>query len=382
MGVIVGQKQNRGRLLLIILGFLVFLGAATYTGVFFYKKSEAKKVADERIARNNEAYYASLMQNSPTALQDFLMRDILNGVNDKMTKSAAYFITHRFFDNGGNIYEVYDYIEKNPEIAYINQEASAIYPKIFDQIKNRTLPTTYVDRGFYAYLAYAEVLKNRGYADVATLGTAANQYAKLAYFAFALSKEITPAERKNRFAFEQRDRAKALEFMKEARKYIAPLVDGELTEQDIDKRSILVGLNQYAAAYRYLRAMGIQVEVDKNGKEIFAFTTEYAYRNIPELVLFTALLNASTLAILDSPTSADIRSALYPILDVDPVGNLSKFGILKKVLDSRFDKKPAKIGDSNMDLYSKRNQLRLSSKVPEFKAWLIAGGWTEADFQL
>lgn len=378
---LIEKKEYSKKHLFWVFGLLVFVTAAASLGYFFYRGLELKRAADSRAAASQEAVYSSLMKDSPTALQGIFMEDVKKGTNDKVTKVAIYFITHRYFDNGGNIYEVYDYIENNPEIIYINQEAAAIYPKIFEQIKNKTLPSTYVDRGFYAYLAYAEVLENHGYADIATLGTAANQYAKLAYFAFALSKEISPAEKKFRFQYEKRDRAKALEFMALASKYVAPILDGKLTESDVDKHSILVGLNQYAAAYRYLKAMGINVPSEKNGKEIFAFTTEYTYRNVPELVLFTSLLNASTLAILDTAKPEEIRSALYPILDTSPTGDISKMGILKKVLDSRFERKPAKVGDSNMDLYSKRNQVRLGKKIPEFKTWLISGGWTESDFK-
>ena len=122
----------------------------------------------------------SLLGGDPKKLQNLFLEDIKNGKNDKFTKSAAYFITHRFFDNGGNIYEIYDYINAHPELAFL-KEAEKIYPNIFDQIHKRTLPSIYVDRSYYAYLAYVEILNKHGYSDIAALGTAANQYAKLAH---------------------------------------------------------------------------------------------------------------------------------------------------------------------------------------------------------
>ena len=33
-----------------------------------------------------------------------------------------------------------------------------------------------------------------------------------------------------------------------------------------------------------------------------------------------------------------------------------------------------------MDMYSKRNTLRLAGKVPEFKSWLKSNGWVDGDF--
>ena len=35
-----------------------------------------------------------------------------------------------------------------------------------------------------------------------------------------------------------------------------------------------------------------------------------------------------------------------------------------------------------MDIYSKRNATLLADKVPEFKSWLMAAGWSDADFSV
>lgn len=335
---------------------------------------------DRRVRESNDAFDSSMLRNSPTSLQNLVIHDLQNGINDKVTKSALYFITHRYFDNGGNIYEIYDYIESHPELAFL-KEAEKIYPKWFEQIKRKELPPSFVERTLYVYLAYVEVLEKHGYTDVAALSTAANQYVKTAYFTTTIAQEMSKKAGAKRSARAPQDIEKAKVFLAAAQKDVSDILDGKLTEEDVTPRDILVGLNQYAAALRYFKALGINVSSLKNDKEIFLYATEYAHRQVPQLVHFTALLNASTLALLDDSDPKEIKQALYPILEFDTNGSFLPNSILHKVIDSRFEPKPDDVGSTNQDIYSKRNTLRLASKVPEFQTWLMANGWTEADFQ-
>lgn len=370
----ISWKKN----ILIALGAIALVGLCI-VGVYYYTVTVPKN----KIAKHNNAYYASLLQNNPTVLQNSFADDVKNGLNDKYTKSDAYFVTHRFFDNNGNIYEIYDYVNSHPELAFL-KEAEGIYPGIFEQIKNKTLPATFVDRAVYAYLAYVEVLEKHGYTDIAAIGTAANQYAKTAYFAKTVSTEMTNKARvPSRVKYVERDSNKAREFLNLAKGDVADILDGKITLDDVPARDILVGLNQYAAALRYLDGLGVDISFSpKTSKEIFTFTMDYSYRFVPELNLFTSLLNASTLTVLNATSPYEVKDALYPILDLDTKkGKLLDASIIHKIIDSRFEKKPRLISDTNMDIYSKRNALTLAKKVPEFKAWLISNGWTDADFQ-
>ncbi len=330
--------------------------------------------------KHTDAYYSSLLGNDPVALQKIFVENIKEGINDKYTKADAYFITHRYFDNGGNIYEIFNYINRNPELSFL-KEAENIYPDIFKQIKDEKLAPFFTDRSTYAYLAYLEVMYKYGYTDIAAIGTSANQYAKTAYFSKTIAKEMTAEGGAFRSFYSDRDVKKSLEFISLANDTVSSIMDGKITSEDVVPRDILVGLNQYAASLRYLEALGIIATSTKNSQEIFSFTMDYSNKYVKELVLFTSLLNASTLVILPTSTELEIKTALYPVLDLDlKKVRLMETSIIHKVLNSRLEVKPKYIGGTSLDIYSKRNITKLASKVPDFKKWLEINGWTESDF--
>ena len=348
----------------------------SFSVFYFFEKDKANK-----IAQRDKAYYESLLQNKPEALQKSLVEDIKKGVNDAETKSAAYFITHRFFDNGGNIYEIYDYVENHPELSFL-KEAEGIYPEEFLKLKDKKLPQTYTEVSFYIYLAYVEVLHKHGYVDIAGLATAANQYAGNTYFKVIRSKKIPEGERGVYLKNMERDIKKALEFLSASNDDVVKILEGKLTSSDIPARDILVGLNQYASTLRYLEAMGINHTSAKTSREIFTFAMDYSSRFVIELNIFTSLVNSSTLAILDSSTSEEIKMALGPILNFDTKKPSSyKGSVIKKIINSKFEQKLEGSNYVRMDIYSKWNVLLIANKVPEFKSWLMSNGWTEPDFK-
>jgi hypothetical protein len=61
---------------------------------------------------------------------------------------------------------------------------------------------------------------------------------------------------------------------------------------------------------------------------------------------------------------------------------VQKKSIIYYILDSRLEKQPKNVGDTNMDIYGKRNIVHLSKIVPEFKKWLMNNGWVESDFKV
>ena len=164
--------DKREKVILSLLLVFLFLFSTFF---FYYRNSEVffslnlkdvennntfnggRKLSSAEQKERSKAYFDSLLSNNPKELQNFFLNDIRNGVNDKYTKSDIYFITHRFFDNGGNIYEIYDYVEANPELTFL-KEAENIYPGIFKLIKERKLEPYATDSGYYAYLAYVEVI--------------------------------------------------------------------------------------------------------------------------------------------------------------------------------------------------------------------------------
>jgi hypothetical protein len=364
-----------------VLCFVVII-LVTYYAFLQYQDYQAKK--EDQL--QYDAFRSGILGDDPTLLQNTLVEDLKAGVNDKYTKSAAYFVTHRFFDNGGNIYEVYDYINSHPELAFL-KEAESKYPATFEQLHKGEIPKTYSDRSFYIYLAYVEVLYKYGYTDVAAVSTLANQYAKLAYFNTLHAQEMSPEAGARRARFVPSDTKRAWQFLEAAKPLVDDVLQGRVTDTEILPRDILVGLNQYAAATRYMQALletsttsELIPEAYKNSREIFDYAMEYSRKKVPELTLFTSLLNASTLALISDSTPEEVKAALFPVLDYDPTSpTVPSASITYKILDSRLEP-AANPGDTNFDLYSKSNILRLASIVPEFKNWLLNNGWQESDF--
>lgn len=324
------------------------------------------------VDKYNAAYDVAGGTGKPEALQNLFEEDIKNGINDKYTKSEIYFITHRYFDNGGNIYEIYDYVNSRPDLKFL-QVAELIYPSIFRKIKEKTLPTSLSSDATFALLAYFEVLEKEGYADLATLSTAANQYAKLAYFVSIAPEQMPPGtDVAKNIDFKVK---KSLSFETKARQGIVDIFGGKLTSQDMPVRDIIVGLNQYASTLRFFEFLKVGFDSPKTASEIFAFAKEYAKQNDPSWALFTGYLDASTLLYVNAG-SDEIKTALQPILDYDTkVQKPQKGKLIYKIIISRLDKR------INLDMYGRRHVINLANKVPEFKDWLVANGWIENDFR-
>jgi hypothetical protein len=395
------RRNVRKKVTLITFSFflLVLIG---YLSFKFYQK---RVFLQERFdipaytVWEQEAWRQSLLKDNPSLIQEALLSDIQYGINDKFTKSDAYFFTHRYFDNGGNIYEIYQYVEDHPELAFL-KEAESIYPEIFELIRNRALPPVRSKAAMHAFLAYLEVLDVHGYSSLAVLGTLTNQYAKLAYFGSAIKDPENDRNAQQQVVDHEAE--KAIFFGKKFGVGLTHLLENEgLTLDDmknparissfgalksITSRDLLVGLNQFAASLRYLRAAGKNVELVEaplQGGDIFKFTMLYSKKYVPELRIFTSLLNASTLALVRPGSVAGMKSALQPILKLGVVE--SPEGVVKKILISRSFAtqyfKGTTIENPDLDIYGKKNIVMLANLVPDFKGWLKSNGWNDGDFQ-
>lgn len=343
---------------------------------------------------NNVDYRLSLLKNAPEPLQESLLKDVELGVNDKFTKSDAYFFVHRYFDNGGDAYEIYDFVQANKALSFMN-EAEKISPTAFERLKKGTLSKKYSNAGMHVTLAYLEVLHKYGYADVAALGTLATQYAKMAYFSQQQNKvspEMYPA------IMIEGDLSKAKLYTKETEKaFIEMLAKKGLTPADIKTpsklkvlngdilpRNLLVGSNQYAAAVRYLGAYGFKYEATLDPSDMFHLNHLVAKSYVPELEIFTGILDASTLSLNSSSSPVAMKEALQPLINVkDP---MKVGGVVKGILVSKdlvYSPYPGTTTINYwLDIYDKYNVVTLAEKVPEFKSWLILNGWKEKDFEL
>jgi hypothetical protein len=367
---------------------LIFLGSFFPTKYFFLGKPSPSNTAtmltpaeQMKTKQSGQAYALSAFQNDPSQLQDRFLTDLRNGTNDRFTKEYAYFITHRFFDNGGNIYEIYDYVKAHKELDFLN-EAEKIYPDIFAQISKKDKTVTFT-QSMYAYLAYLEVLISTQYADIATIGTAANQYAKLVYFAKELAKKM-PDDRAQSFTKNvERNTQKATEMISLGEKDVSYILEHG-GNPNVTNRDVLVGMNQYGAALRYLQAAGVTVDTPVAADKIFSFSENYAATkyDVRGLQLFTSLLDASTLVLNPAAPPDQVRVALAPIIafDVEKI-KPNQYSIIYKIIDSRTHAIPENPAKIDLDVYGKYNAMLLAAKVPEFKSWLMKNGWTESDFK-
>lgn len=341
--------------------------------------TSSKPYSSVLMSSEGERYQQSLFKNHPERVQESLITAITRGGIDEWVQLDAYFFTHRYIDNGGNIYELYDFIEGSPEVAFL-KEAESIYPEVFAGIRDRRAPFTYSDQGMYAYLAYLEVLEKRGYANAATLSTLANQYAKLAYYKKGIREEksegLLPTYPDYSLAEIASDLKKGQSFYVKAEEALRVLMSAPEPVDATVLDAIYAG-EQLGSASRYFSGYGNAFESETSAAEAFAFAARSAYRSAPEFYLYVSLSNASTALLVESTSELEIRNAVYPFLDIRG-GNIKKSGIVEKVIRARIEPEGARFRD--LDLYSRKNIIELGRRVPEFKAWLMSNGWKEEDF--
>lgn len=329
---------------------------------------------------SGERYRESLFKNNPDAVRDSFVAAVKRRGIDEWTQLDAYFFTHRYIDNGGNIYELYDFIDKNTELAFM-KEAESIYPEVFTNIRDRRVPFTYSDQGIYAYLAYLEVLEKHGYANAAMLSTAANQYAKLAYYKKGIREEKSVGKLPTYPDYTKAEIASDLKrgqfFYPKAEEATRVIMSAPERMDPAVLDAVYAG-EQLGSAWRYFSGYGSAVDSEVSATEAFAFATRSASRGVPELYLYVSLSNASTALLVESTTPIELRNAIYPFLDIRD-GRIKQSGIVEKVIRARIDPVGARFRD--LDLYSRKNIAELGRRVPEFKSWLISNGWKEQDFE-
>lgn len=382
------EAKNNNIVKILFIGLVcVAVGTGLYFSyIFFKEKSDAThRLTDAYDSAQTAAYYDSLTGHDPSLLKENFVEDAKKGVNDKFTKSNAYFVTHRFFDNGGNIYEIYDYVNSHHELAFL-KDAEGFYPKIFEQIEKKSLPIEYSGKSLHAYLGYLRAMERHGYGSLALRGTVANQYAKTVFLVKKVPEQFAPDSGVDVQRYLNYEIEMSLHYATKAKEDVAKILNGELTTEDITDRDIVVGLNQYASALRYYEYLGIEFDSPKTAKEIFAFSTNHAKSFVKELSIFTGLLDASTLLLDEASNVDDVRVALAPLMTIDSSKLPIKEGsVPDKVIKSRFEIIPfypgTQVLDKSYDVYGKENAKGLALKVPEFKQWLMTNGWTETDFQ-
>jgi hypothetical protein len=345
--------------------------------VYFYKDVH---LVVRRLKYEN-AMKEALVYNKPDKLKKFFLKDVENSINDEYTKSSIFLIINRYVVNGGNIYEVYDFVNSNQKVSFLN-EAEVVYPIIFNDLKNRKIQLTYSDKGLYVYLAYLETLVKNDYGNNAIFGTLIGQYAKSSYYKKKIIKEKAEGGAKTYPNYSQEeinnDTEKALLFIDKYRDTIVHSMNSTSSLNQVKSRDLLEGVTQYASGLRYLEQQASSSVYSKESREMFNSATVFSYHFVKDYYLLVSLSNASTLLLLSSSTSNELRNAIYPFLSFNSKKE-KQVGMVAGIIGAKYRRSVSKFAELSID--SNVNIVSLGNRVPEFKKWLIYNGWNENDFK-
>lgn len=262
----------------------------------------------------------SLIGNAPDVIQNSFVADVNSGVNTSVTKENAFFITHRYFDTGNNITELYQYMTSHPELADIESQAEKVYPTIFETYK-----TTHVASGNkqdLMYLAYLEALQKTGYADAASYSTAAAMYMTL-YM-------LEPATSTDRALYAE----KAKTFMSSAAPTINQFMTQGTTTEPYEKDDLVVALDQYAVALAQFEKNNLQYASPFTAAQISASAVAFARDNKLALYAFAAL-NECYILVLTNDTAAIPAVGFGSIIESFDGESLSymQYGLTDKMIN-------------------------------------------------
>lgn len=378
-------KNKQLHAALALLGVTLFV-VLFYAGLSTYLNSKlgpSVPIAESPLSEPEfrEVLEESVSGNDPKPLQDFFADRVGENINNEATKSAIYWITHRYFDNGGDIYEIYDFIEARPEVAFL-KEAEKAYPAIFDAIRARTV-ANYSRDSLLALLSYYDVIDAKGYADIAIWGMAANKYAELAQGGLRMH-EANPRAKYSAsstspllYMTNMIDRSFYYVYKTHAFLELNTARTGTLDELlglPMIPDDLLVGLNQYSAAVENLRAVGHVFQTPFLTADLYEFNAQLAEKQVPRLYFFTNYLYASALVNGGSATKENVAIPLERALayaeSTDP---LEWRASVSRVINA---KTAAETG-----MYSYETVKTLASLNTGFKEWLGKQGWIEGDFK-
>jgi hypothetical protein len=325
----------------------------------------------------SEARRLSTSGEDPAALQDFLVDKIASGENDKETRSAIYWITHRYFDNGGNIYEIYDFIENHPEVSFL-KDAEAIYPDVFAAVKARTV-TSYSRESLLALLAYYEAIDAYGYANIAIWGLAANKYSEQAYMNLPNPSD-TPdiASQRAKYFDAMLNYAQQFALLSENYLINQTLTSGSLADlrndTNLDVNDLVVGLNQHASALANLAGLNAQIPSTFSFSEIFEYTSELTKTEVQRLYFFTNYLYATALVQSKTATPENVAAPLERIITYarENASEWRPGGSIERVVSSKNTREAS--------VFSYEIAKQLAALYVPFKIWLVENGWDESDF--
>ena len=349
--------------------------------LFFFINKNNEKGSSKKPADFRSSLEKSVGGVDPKPLQNFFVEKVKNKQNDQEAKSAIYWIIHRYFDNGGDIYEIYDFIQANPEVSFLN-EAEKIYPESFSKIKTSKVKN-WSSESLLALVAYYEVIDKHGYADISMWGLAANKYSEFAYgakekFLLEGNKRSTKGGMST-LQFKSMTTEKARYFSSKVEDFITK--NTQKTKSLDDLRSLpiipddlLVGLNQYGSALENLKGIGFYSSKNITPKELYDFNYSLASTLVPRLYFFTNYLYATSLVYGGDATKTSVKLPLSRAVDYAEKTDPSKWSkSVTRVINSKTS--------NERSMYEYSVVKKLAALDPKFKAWLKKYGWTEADFK-
>ena len=339
------------------------------------KKQDPTSIADVEYSK---ALLLSVGGADIVPLQDYVAKRIKEGINDNLTKSAIYWVTHRYFDNGGNINEIYDFVKVHPEVSFM-KDAEKVYPDIFAKIEAKKVENYSMD-SILALLAYYNAIDAHGYANIAIWGLAANKYSELAYRATKnadFGKGTLSKNDKTRFRGQMIE--KAMYYMKMSDQYVtrtslATQSLESLKSQGLRDEDLLVGLNQYASAIQHLKGVGIITQHPFSPSQLYEFNVKFALEKVPRLYFFTNYLYATSLIVAGEVSQVSVKIPLDKVVEYGEANkdDLKPKGSVMRVINSKT------AGEAS--IFSVSNTRKLASVHEGFKKWLIKNGWAQTDF--
>lgn len=343
---------------LVIAGVLLLAGG--FYGYDYYIKYSSEQLKNKLIEERreiNQKIGDSLIRQDPNNLQEYFLNDVKKGENNPLSKAAIYFITHRFFDNGGNINEIKSYVNNNPELSFLSN-AKNIYPEIFAKLDNGEKITK--TESLLAYLAYLEALSNAGYADMAAYSTASAKYAELYYFD-SLNGE--PEEKIKMY------KEKSVAFAELSKPMVERTIEeGKYFEEQYSMDDVLVGLTQYGHALAFFKKFKVNYNSKYTFEQVFDFAIYYSSTNRLVLDPFTRLSYAYTLVFTDSISAEKIQKVGLGSTFKTTFRKLDyvKEGIVDKLINGN------KKGYNPDGIFGQNTITKISEYDKDFKEFLVA----------
>lgn len=356
----IALKYTMNKKYLTLTAVLLLVVALSISGVVFYKKKTSQNIS--------KIFSDSFVRQNPERLQNLLVDKLSKGQKDEITKAAMYWITHRFFDNKGDINEIYDFVNSHEETAFL-REAEQIYPEIFERVKNKELivgNSLHNIDATLAYLAYLNIVEKSGYADIATLATLANKGIELSH---RLTKFNNPKNvlKDYHFAYIETQKKLSADYAKKAEAVIAEYLDnGKQPLEKTAARDMLVGINQYAQTLVYYKALKVDYASKYTYESLFQESIPYALLNVQELYHYSVFLYLASMVTLDEITSEKASPLLKTIL-LRKIDVVTPSSPVYRIIHC--DKEKATYSCENIRLYAELE--------PEFKQWLQANGWKQ-----